>query len=308
MIWDLFDMRVMQRINNQVGVPFMAGVHGKNDATLGWVEYYYWYDSLNVARQGGLWFWDQRNHDGQGKNFNDNEAYLNYDRFFSNRSYPAFSFCSINQNWGNGSAASGAPYGAFNGYLDWEDESIVDNESSYSIRCYIKDMYASGILMTPYNTCTSDLTLRRVQHFNPQIGQSIEWSVRDASQQILNSGSFIYTGQPITLNGITIKREGSIVLLEIQDQRKTTPETTVVSSLTAITLEAIDHGYIAHIVAASSVDATFSIFDALGRLQSLTTEHLISGENVVPLHASSGLKFFHASIGSLEFSKKLIFN
>ncbi|MEP7127916.1 MAG: hypothetical protein ABI729_03570, partial [Chitinophagales bacterium] len=211
MIWDLFDMRVMYRINKEVGVSYMAGVHGKNDATLGWVEYYYWYDSLEIANQGGVWYWDQRKHNGNNKNFSDSEANINYDRFYSNRSYPAFSYCSINQDWGNGTSTSGAPYGAWNGYMDWVDASITDLPDAYSIKCMIKDMYAGGVLMTQYNSCTTDLTLRRVQQFKPVQGDHIIWTVIDMNNLVLNSGSFEYDGEPITLHNITIQKTGVTV-------------------------------------------------------------------------------------------------
>ncbi|MEO6167431.1 MAG: hypothetical protein ABIO46_14160, partial [Chitinophagales bacterium] len=307
MIWDLFDMRVMYRINKNAGVPYMAGVHGKNDITLGWVEYYYWYDSLEVANQGGVWFWDQRKHNGNNKNFTDGEASINFDRFYSNRSYPAFSHCSINQDWGNGLPLSGDPYGAWNGYLDWEDASITDLEDSYSIRCFIKDMYVNGNIMTSYNNCTTDLTLRRVQHFNPLPGELIDWTVKDVNGQVLNSGTLPYTGLPVTLHNINIKRDGSTVLLKIQNPMMNDFSAITNSIAPVITIETTGDGYLAHIISNSTGEATLQISDALGRPEWSKSIHLEKGTTIIPLHASAGLKLFNVTMNNFEFSSKLIF-
>lgn len=307
MIWDLFDMRVMYRINNSIGVPYMGGVHGKNDATLGWVEYYYWYDSLEVANQGGLWFWDQRKHNGNNKNFTDTEAFIDYDRFFTNRSYPAFSYCSINQDWGSGIPSSGDPYGSFNGYLDWEDASILDTDSSYSIRCFIKDMTVGGTPMPSYNTCFTDLTLRRLQHFNPQIGQLIGYTVHNENGQLLNSGSFISDGLPATIHGITIERDGSTVEFQIQGPLKK-DFTIVANSLSpSITIESTTDGYLAHVVSTNKAAAVFQISDMLGRQQWTQTINLQEGVNTIKLSSTPGLKLFTVSSGPYHFSSKLIY-
>jgi hypothetical protein len=307
MIWDLLDMRVMYRINNQAGVPFMAGVHGKNDITLGWIGYFYWYDSVEASHQGGLWYWDQRNHLGLGKNFSDSEAYLDFDRFYSNRSYPAFSHCSIDQDWGNGDPLSGSPFGALNGYLDWDDASINDLETSYSIRCFIKDMHAGDNLMTTYNSCTTDLTLRRLQYFHPEVGDHIVWKVKNANQQILNKGSFTYDGQPITLYGITVQKDGSTISFTIKNELKEGSELNALLGEQVIIIEATAGSYLAHVDANDEADVMLQISDVLGRIEWRLSVHVSKGDNVIPIHASSGLKFFQASLGSYQFNRKLIF-
>ena len=307
MIWDLFDMRVMYRINKNAGVPYMAGVHGKNDLTLGWVEYYYWYDSLEVSNQGGLWFWDQRKHNGNNKNFTDGEASINFDRFYTNRSYPAFSNCSINQDWGNGLPLSGDPYGAWNGYLDWDDASITDQANSYSIRCNVKDMYVNGNIMTTYNSCTTDLTLRRLQYFNPHGGDLIDWTVKDVNGQVLNSGTLPYDGSPITIHDITVKKDGVTVYFEIQDPGKR--DFSVVADVMSptITIETTGDGYLAHITSNTTGEATLQIADALGRPEWSASLQLEKGTTTIPLRASAGLKLFNVTMDDFQFSRKLIF-
>lgn len=307
MIWDLFDMRVMYRINKSAGVPYMGGVHGKNDGTLGWVEYYYWYDSLEVANQGGVWYWDQRNHNGNNKNFTDSEAFINYDRFYSNRSYPAFSYCSINQNWGSGTPTSGAPYGAWNGYLDWEDTSITDQPSFYSIKCKIRDMYASGVLMTQYNSCTTDLTVRRLQQFHALPGQLIDWTVKDNNGNILNSGTITYDGSPLTLHTITILREGSTVTLQVQQLLKNEQSAATVNKEPVILIERSGERYTAHITVSASTEVTIQLCDPLGRVEWQKPMRLSEGTTLIPLDGVAGVKLFNLYDGASHWSRKLIF-
>ena len=139
-IFDLLDLRHMYNINYDSGIPYTAGVHGKEDYTVGWVEQKHWYDSVNNAHQGGVWYWDQREHNGDGKQFDDNEIKIDFSRFGAHQSYPAFSNCTINQDPGNGNRNSGDPFGAINGYLDWDDSSVIDQHCHYIVRCFIKDM------------------------------------------------------------------------------------------------------------------------------------------------------------------------
>lgn len=307
MIWDLFDMRVMYRINNHVGIPYMGGVHGKNDATLGWVQYYFWYDSLEVSNQGGLWFWDQRKHNGNNKNFTDSEAYIDFDRFYTDRSYPAFSYCSINQDWGNGIPSSGDPYGAYNGYPDWEDASILDTDTSYSIRCFIKDMTVGGVPMPVYNSCTTDLTLRRLQHFDPQPGQQINYTVYSELGQLLNSGTLVYDGSPVTVHEITIEHDGSTLSLQIADPLKQDRSVVANSNVPFITIEDTGDGYLAQIVSPEAAEATLQISDMQGRQLWIKNVLMQKGLNTVPLQSTPGLKMFTASTGTFLFTEKLLF-
>src|SRR4029077_12753908 len=112
LIWDLCDMRGWYYLNNTVGIPYTQGISGKNDVTTGWVQKFHWFDSMNLSLEGGTWYWDQRNHTGDGANFDDSETTPDYLRFSIKRSYLSFANCTINQDPGNGDVHDGDPYGA----------------------------------------------------------------------------------------------------------------------------------------------------------------------------------------------------
>ncbi|MGB3076858.1 MAG: putative metal-binding motif-containing protein, partial [Chitinophagales bacterium] len=213
-IWKLFDIRHMYLVNEMRGGPFISGINGKQDVTVGWVQKYFWYDSVDASRQGGTWYWDQRNHTNDGATFTEEEYTPAFERFTLARSYPAFSFCSVDQNPGNGTPTNGDQLGALNGYLDWNDASIVDNSTSYSITCFVKNMYAGGALLPQqYDSCTTDIAFRRIQKFKPTTGKTIYWNVKNSANKIVQQGSLVYTGDPITLYGIKVYRTNSTISL-----------------------------------------------------------------------------------------------
>ncbi|MBX7110032.1 MAG: putative metal-binding motif-containing protein, partial [Chitinophagales bacterium] len=215
-LWKLFDFGHMNYVNRINGLPYMSGINGKQDVTVGWIQKYFWYDSVEYYNQGGAWYWDNRTHTGTGETFTDTEVTPDYERFSLAHSYPAFSYCSINQNPGNGTPSNGDMIGALNGYLDWNNEGIVDISTNYDITCFVKDMYAGGVLMAnQYDSCTTNITFRRLQQFKPQVGQVVTWTVRKNNGNVVQQGTFTYNGGPITLTGIKIYRVGSKISLSV---------------------------------------------------------------------------------------------
>jgi hypothetical protein len=211
-VWKLFNMCHMYKVNTNRGGPFTAGINGKQDVTVGWIQKFFWYDSLNASRLGGAWYWDQRTHTNSGAKFTDEEVTPDYERFTLARSFPAFSYCSANQNPGNGTPSNGAPWGAINGYLDWNDASIADNPNDYAITCFVKNLYAGGTLAAEqYDSCNTDITFQRLQKFKPTVGQTISWKVKNSSNKIVQQGSFTYTGGIITLFGVKIYKTNSVI-------------------------------------------------------------------------------------------------
>ncbi|MBX7109696.1 MAG: hypothetical protein K1X61_13675 [Chitinophagales bacterium] len=181
--------------------PVFYSINGKRDTMVGWTEKPMYYDSINTYHLGGYYFYDSRSHGGKGSTWSDD----NFDlyRYSRNHSYPAFSNCSANEDYGNGSANSGASFGSVNGFLDW-DENIEDMTHSWSVSIFLRDLSTStGELIHAPTTCTVDITPRRLQQFAPAIGDTILWTVT-RNQFIIQSGSFFYTGDPFTIPGVMV--------------------------------------------------------------------------------------------------------
>ncbi|MCS6991080.1 MAG: hypothetical protein NZL95_04390 [Chitinophagales bacterium] len=216
-VFDLFDIRHMVRVNRNQKMPLMYSVFGKQDQTIVWSPIVTsFFDSLQRNAVGGISFWDQRKHNGNGKNFLDSETMPPWYSLVNNRPHPAFSNCSINQNPGNGNPANGDPYGAINGYLDWTRDSVFDGLCELRFQLFIRDFYVGGVLApNQYHTCTADVTVRRAQNFKPQPGQLIKWKTFDANNTQIQSGSFVYLGGPLTIPGVMIHKSKSRLTISI---------------------------------------------------------------------------------------------
>ena len=133
--YDLLNDGWLLHQHREENFPVMFMVSGKHDTVVGWAEKIPFYDSVNANRVGGFYFWDLRTHSGDGASWPMN---VNIFRYHSNKSYPAFSNCSVNNDPGDGHYYSGDSVGSINGFLDWLD-NIKDSISSYSILLGMSD-------------------------------------------------------------------------------------------------------------------------------------------------------------------------
>lgn len=305
-VWDVFDLRGMYELNKNRGLPYIGAVHGKQDNTVGWVQQLHWYDSLEYSRQGGVWYWDQRQHNGSGKQFLDDEIKFDLKRFSTAKSYPAFSYCSINQNPGNGSKTSGDPYGAINGYLDWVDSTVTDVKCDYSITCFIRDMYVNGVLQQQYDSCTTDVTLRRLQKFKPNIGASINWSVLRDNGSVAASGSFIHDGGPITLYSIPVYRSGATIDLHVSGCNRMEGDEPVEAA--DFTFMWRENGYLIRGVVAQDIPIHITLFDLAGRTVMEQTVNWHEGVNEISMEANLQGEFIMQLLSDqFAINRKLFF-
>jgi hypothetical protein len=94
------------------------------------------------------------------------------------KSIPAFSNCSLNNNPGNGAAPDGDYYGQINGYLFWDYASVVDEKDKWEMTVYL-------IGSTPADDCLVDITPRRCKAFKPKPGDTFTFtntSLRDTKE------------------------------------------------------------------------------------------------------------------------------
>jgi hypothetical protein len=304
-IWDVFDMRGFFVLNYNKGLPFIGAIHGKQDVQVGWVQQLFWYDSLEFSHQGGVWYWDQRQHGGSGKQYLDDEIKFDLKRFSTAKSYPAYSYCSINQDPGNGSKTSGDAYGAINGYLDWDDVTVNDNECDYSITCFIKDMYVGGVLQPQFDYCTADVTLRRLQHFKPNIGKLVNWEILNSDNQVEQSGNFIFDGSPIQFIEAPIFRTGSTISLSISGCNRTGGEADVFTNDLAVFRSG--EGYTLQLNLPAESAVTISVVDLTGRIHFQKHQDWNEGINQFALPLDRGEYIVQVSTEAGNYTRKLFF-
>lgn len=307
LLWNLLDLRKMFYINGNVDLPYMSAVNGKQDVTVGWVQSFHWFDSLNLNRQGGTWFWDQRNHTGLGKNFTTDETDVDFLRFSTTKSFPAFAYNSTNKNPGNGSVSNGDLYGALNGNLDWDDNSISDQGCNYSINCFMKNFYVNGVLQIQSDSTTADITLRRLQHYHPAIGQVITWSVMDANNKIIQQGSFIHNAGPITIYGVKIYKTGSTLSLMTSNCQKIDNPFAAKIPFEILTVAKTGEDYEVSVNLNSQSTVEVKVVDMMGRTVNTSTMAMQEGINKFSLALNPGAYILQVKGEGFSESKKLVF-
>lgn len=190
--------------------PVIYSINGKQDKLTGWTEKTIWYDSVNTNHFGSYFFWDNRDHGGNGKTWGlDN---FNLYRYRRNSSYPAFSFCSLNEDYGTGSGLTGADHGSVNGTLDWSD-NIIDSTRTWKTKVFVHNLIdQNGTIIVYPDSCTADITPRRLQHFTLTPGSTINWQVIHQGVTI-QSGSLNYQGGLIVIPQAKIFRDTSTIVL-----------------------------------------------------------------------------------------------
>jgi hypothetical protein len=146
-------------------LPFLVVTHGRTDVSIPWRPNPDYYRLLDDGKHGFVAIWDNGDHAGcmkdatpAMKRWTDPSYVL---RFALNKSYPAFSRCSTNNDPGNGDPAHGDLIGAMNLGFDWDD--TVEQAARYEV-------LVKWVLPEAQFPVTADVTPRRGQAFKLKPG------------------------------------------------------------------------------------------------------------------------------------------
>jgi hypothetical protein len=174
-------------------------------------------DALEDNLVGGVFSWDGRGHDGSKADFTDAEITPTSTVYNNNKSYPAFSHCSINQDPGNGNKNSGDEFGAINGYLIGRMILRI-RDCDYTINMFVKDMYVGGETGSQaYSSCTTDGHLSSPEKFHPAWVPPSNGKNFDVTNTKIQNGSIIYDGSLITIKNLKLNKTGNRIELSISD-------------------------------------------------------------------------------------------
>ena len=162
-------------------LPFMIVRVGRQDFSVGWKRKPDYIRCMQERHHGILAAWDNKDHvtsmrdttDPWFPEFRDYKWYT--ERFALNKSYPAFSNFSLNDNIGSGARADGDLTGFINYGLDWD--IIKDKESRYE--AVIKTGYIKSA------GATVDITPRRTQLFKPKPGSKVMACNQDMNGKVI---------------------------------------------------------------------------------------------------------------------------
>lgn len=183
-VWDYYnDVLYLRKYPNKE-IGFIAFANGKNDESIGWPQAVEFFKALQDTKRPHLFAWGMKGHNeqvllpkgGGRKTIPD----ISIDQ-----SLPAFTHCSLDDNPGNGDTKDGVSSGQVNLYLYWETEGIVDEVDKWEMRVGL-------INNAQKDSCTVDLTPRRLQKFKIKPMEAFKWkniSLKDKKE--IQSGTVI---------------------------------------------------------------------------------------------------------------------
>jgi hypothetical protein len=154
------------------GLPFVIMANGRNDGSIPWWMTPPFYEAMQEGRHGLIAAWNEGDHGGtRGLLPADIRERMGFEwmhRFALDRSYPAFSNCSADDDPGDGDAADGDPEGYINRGLDWDE--VVDESDRWAVTVtwYLEDT------ALPLRV---DVTPRRAQNFILEPGEKVDADV-----------------------------------------------------------------------------------------------------------------------------------
>lgn len=181
-VFDWLDGRWLAANRRIAGASPHSLFFGRADTVVGWPEKVAYASAMQTHRIGGALFWDTRRHfdDPNTVPWKPTQTARRMHAFRLDRSFPALSRCSADDDMGDGSPASGDSMGTINGRLDW-DTSFVDLPDRWecTLRC-VALPHRSGTFPAPESAFV-DVTPRRLQRFLVATGIPYSWSVVDVA-------------------------------------------------------------------------------------------------------------------------------
>lgn len=199
------------RLGTREAAPILS-FSGRADTTMGWPEKVSFYAATEANRLGGVHIWDQRAHGGPG-GMDPMGSLSELFRYRLDRSWPAFSNASCNQDPGNGDPAVGDSIGSINGFMDWDTSSVADYVDRWEVVLGTRPIETRGGTWPAPESVTVDVTPRRLRNFVVTPGQTLEWNVkRLADQRIVQAGQAVVdTTGHVTIPGVMVDGGGSLL-------------------------------------------------------------------------------------------------
>jgi dienelactone hydrolase len=169
--------------------PPIFATNGRKDGSIPWENNPPFYAAAEQARQAFAVYWNNGDHGMSGQAPADVKAWSStLYRYRLDQSYPCFTACSDNRNYGKGTPTDGDLEGWINRGLTWE--KLEDTADSYAITIladYPGIAYPVTLAVTP----------RRRQHFKPAPGTTLVVVSGDTEPRTLTvepTGRFTITG------------------------------------------------------------------------------------------------------------------
>jgi len=209
--FDYFDDAAFVRADPARETPLLVFANGKNDKAIGWEQAHEFWKALQETRRPHVFRWGQGGH-GQrallpGRDPGERELGIDVRL---DRTLPAFTRCSLDDNPGDGNPENGAREGQSNQYLTWETagESVVDEVGRWSLALGLNKQ-------APKDDCTVDVTPRRCFQFRAREGTKVKW------RNLAPDGTEVQSGEVaadkwglVTAPAVRVTKSGNRLILE----------------------------------------------------------------------------------------------
>ncbi len=201
-VWDYYNDIWYLKQNIEKGIGLIVYSNGKNDEVIDWQQAVDFTNTLQETRQAHIFTWGQDGHRQSAKlpvNQSIDNMLLNLK---AKQSLPAFTNCSLDDDYGDGDPLVGAYFGQVNAFLMWEPDTIIDNRDNWQVTINL-------IEQAPEENCTVDITARKLQEFILVPGEQLTYTIeREEDKEIIQSGEVIVDDYGLcTINDVTISKE-----------------------------------------------------------------------------------------------------
>jgi pimeloyl-ACP methyl ester carboxylesterase len=210
--FEYFDDAAYVRADPARETPLIVFANGKNDKAIGWEQAREFWKALQETRRPHVFRWGQGGH-GQrawlpGREPGERELGIDVRL---DRTLPAFTRCSLDDDPGDGNPEVGAREGQSNLWLTWEtaDDAVVDEVGRWSMMLRLNKP-------APKESCTVDVTPRRCFQFRARPGAKVKWRNATADGADLQSGE-VEADQwgLVTAPAVQVTRSGNRLTLEV---------------------------------------------------------------------------------------------
>ncbi|MBA3649108.1 MAG: T9SS type A sorting domain-containing protein [Chitinophagales bacterium] len=223
-MYDMADFNVLLADDKNISLPIYFMTSGKLDNVTCWDEKIPFYNSVNIYKSGGFYYWDLRIHKGGTHEIQD-RSLSDLTRYHTNLSYPAFQYCSADSYSGD-TINPAPPYydgdtvGTKFGTLDWVDSSIHETPVSWQAILYAHQIVLLDGSLLPVqlpNTIETDITLRRLQQFINIPDKAKICMDNYQNGVLIQSQSIIYHSSSglITFKKVKVSQESNLVKVYI---------------------------------------------------------------------------------------------
>ncbi|HET6427070.1 MAG TPA: hypothetical protein VFJ30_01580, partial [Phycisphaerae bacterium] len=203
--WDMFDLCKYLRANPGKDIPFMGCMFsqpkdGNHGAEYGWQDDPKGLAALRDARQPYAATWG-----GAGLPGEVSKAYaaMRWDK-----TLPAFSNCSLDNNPGTGDPDAGDPWGQINAWLLWDGDGSAEAADRWEMTVWLA-------AASPADTCTVDVTPRHCKGFRPAAGQAFQWTITSSADGKVIANGTVQADQwgLTTLKRIPVAKDPSRIVI-----------------------------------------------------------------------------------------------